>query len=292
MTKQNLAIMIPFNPHISFHGGSSIGSLIAHKWFADEYGAVFWDLLRASPHNAIRSAFFYDVKEKVVIYKGKVEYIKYKHDIDKKDEKYIPNWRRINWEQSQDPTQVWIKLHDIFRLKKYHKLADFYKRNNTSLKRVQNFAIIQDKDYKVIKEKNTINNIIDDHIYRLLLQENKLIERDVEDILWYFLVNKNLTFIDRQKGKENRLDVAFENNKGDLIIVEIKRGVADIDALDQIKMYMKNVQQKLGKKVKLGIILCRKAEFNLKEAIIKENNILLDEFHFRIEFPIINMQIK
>lgn len=292
MSKQNLAIMIPFNPHLRFHGGSSIGSLIAHKWFADEYGAVFWDLLRCSPHNNVNSAFFYDVKEKAVTHKGKVEYIRYKHDINKKDEKYIPNWRKINWEQSQDPTQVWIKLYDIFRLKRYHKLSDFYKRDNTTLKRVQNFAIVQDKNYKVIVENITINNIIDDKIYGLLIQKDKLIERDIEDVLWYFLVNKNLTFVDRQQGKDNRLDIAFENKKGDLIIVEIKKGVADVDTIDQIKKYMMDVQLKLNKKVKLGIILCRKAELNLKEVIKEENDIVLDEFHFNIEFPVINRHIQ
>jgi hypothetical protein len=280
------AIVIPFNPHLNFLGGSAVGSLIAHKWFADKNGAVFWDLIHVSPHPEIKTAYFYDNSEKAVTYKSKVDYIRRKEDIDKKDEKYIPNWRRVSWDREQDSGQVWLKLRNIYPLKRKSRLFDFIKMDRTNLERVQNCAIVMDRNLKVNREKVSVNETIDDYIYRLTTQINeKLKEKDIEEILWYLMLEKNLTFVDRQIGRDRRIDVAFKNNKGDYIVIEIKRGTADIYTLNQIKDYMKRIMTKEDTDRVVGIILCRKADLELVDAVRDEKNIFIDEYQFSMRFP-------
>lgn len=281
------AIIIPFNPHLNFYGGSAIGSLAAHKMFADRHGAVFWDLTRASTHDDIKTAYFYDTDEKAVTYKAKIEYIKPKEEIDPKEEKYIPNWRKVNWEDEQTPGQIWLKLKDIFPLKRKHALSDFLKASDGKrLKRVQNFAIVKDPNFKEEKIRFSTENFIDDYIHRLVShKEEKLQETDIEEMLWFLMLGKNLQYVERQKGKDNRIDIAFKGPKNQYIIVEIKKGTAGLETLKQIKRYMKNIKAKKKTKKLTGIILCRKADIKLQKAIKKEKNIHIDKYKFSINFP-------
>jgi hypothetical protein len=281
------AIVIPFNPHLDFWGGSAIGSLAAHKMFADKYGSVFWDLARSSPHHDVIVAYFYDVQERAVTFKSKVEFMELKNNINPNEEKYIPNWRKVNWEDKQTPGQVWLKLRDIFPLKRKHNLSDFEKiSDGKKLKRVQNFAIVKDPRFKEEKIRFSLDHFLDDYVYRLTYhRDEKLQETDIEEMLWFLMLEKNLKYVERQRGKDNRIDIAFKDHKDQFIIVEIKKGTAGIETLAQIKKYMKEIGIKRGAKKLLGIILCRKADAKLQKAVKKEKNIFIDEYKFLIDFP-------
>jgi len=280
------AIVIPFNPHLDFWGGSAIGSLPAHKMFADKHGSVFWDLAKAGSHYDIGIAYFYDTEEKAVTFKCKVEFMEPKENINPKEEKYIPNWRKINWEDEQTPGQVWLKLKDIFPLKRKHGLSDFQKvSDGKKLKRVQNFAIVKDPRFKEERMRFSLDRFVDDYVYRLVShRDEKLQETDVEEMLWFLMLEKNLEFVERQKGKDNRIDVAFKGYQNQYVIVEIKKGTAGLETLEQIKKYMKEVGTKRGAEKSLGIILCRKADMRLQKAVKKEKDIFLDEYKFSIDF--------
>jgi len=284
------AIIIPFNPHLDFHGGSAIGSLLAHKMFADKKGAVFWDLARAREYEDVKVAYFYDTDEKTVTFKAKIEYVKTKKKIALEEERFIPNWRKVNWEGKQEPGQVWLKLTDIFPLKRKHLLSDFRKvSDGERLRRVQNFAIVMDPDYKEERTVFSMERFVDDYIYRLVShEEEKLKEKDIEEMLWFLMQEKNLESIRRQEGKDNRIDVVFKGPKNQYVIVEIKRGTASIAPLEQIKRYINAVQTENETEKVFGIILCKKADVRLKQAVEKEERIYIDEYRFSIDFPKIN----
>jgi hypothetical protein len=286
------AIVIPFNPHINFWGGSAIGSLIAHKWFADKHGAVLWDLVHAGPHPEVKTAYFYDPEISAVTFKSIVERIERKENMDKNDEKFLPNWRKGDWDEKQEPGHVWLKLRDINPLKREYQLSRFTKISGGKLERVQNFAIVVDPELEVNKEKITVEEMIDDCIYRLAAQKDeKLEEKQIEEILWNLMLEKNLEFVDRQRGTDNRIDIAFRDSKGGFTVVEIKKSTADIATLDQIKRYMRDIMAKESTKQVSGIILCRKADADLQRAVKNEESIIIDEYKFSISFPRIKERI-
>ena len=281
-----IAVVIPFNPHLDFSSGSVTGSLIAHKLFADEHGAVFWDLVNACPHNEVKTAYFYDPKEKAVTFKSRVDLFDEKENIEKTEEEFLPNWRKEDWESCVEGDRVvWLKLGDIYPLKRKYSLSEFKKLDGERLGVVRNYALVVDGELEAKIEKITVDQVIDDHLYRLLTQENeKLQEKDIEEMLWNLMLKKNFEYIDRQK---NGRDVTFKDSKGGLIVIEIKKGTANIGTLDQIKRYMKEIMTRHSAAKVSGIILCKKADIELQEAVMNDNerNVVIDEYKLSISFP-------
>jgi len=104
-------------------------------------------------------------------------------------------------------------------------------------------------------------------------------------------LEKNLDFVDRQRGRDNRIDITFKDGKGNFIVIEIKRGTAGINTLDQIKRYLKEIMVKEDTEKASGIILCRKADVELEKAIENEKNLVIDEYKFSISFPKIKERV-
>lgn len=292
--KMDFAIVIPFNPHLDFWGGSAVGSLVAHKMFADIRGAVYWDLVQASPHWDIKTAYFYDPQEKAVTYRAELQLMLPKEDIKRTEIRYIPDWRRISWNDEQDLGQVWLKFRNIFPLKQKHRLSDFKKiSDGEKLRRVQNFSVVEDPHYTFRELRLSPKVYADDYIFRLATRkEEKLQEVDLERILYSIMLARNLKYVERQKGKNNRIDVAFRNRKNWYIIVEIKKGTANLQTLAQLKRYMKTFKKRKQVKKIFGVILCRKANVTLQKAIMKENNIKIDEYTFGMKFPRIEKMLS
>ena len=74
-------------------------------------------------------------------------------------------------------------------------------------------------------------------------------------MLWFLMLEKNLEYVERQKGKDNRIDITFKGPENQYIIVEIKKGTAGLETLEQIKRYMKDIKAKKKTKKLTGIIL-------------------------------------
>ncbi|KPV63566.1 MAG: hypothetical protein AOA66_0843 [Candidatus Bathyarchaeota archaeon BA2] len=104
-------------------------------------------------------------------------------------------------------------------------------------------------------------------------------------MVYGLMLEKNLEFVDRQRGRDNRIDITFKDDKGNFIVIEIKKGTADINTLNQVKRYMKEIMVKEAPEKVSGIILCRKADVELRKAVKNEKNILIDEYKFSISFP-------
>lgn len=287
---KKIAVVVPFNLHLDSLSGSVLGSLIAHKSFADRHCAVFWGLWNARPHPEVKTAYFYDAEEKAVTFKSRVEIFDKKENIEKSEEKFVPNYRKEYWDAEE--SLIWLKLRDICPLKRKRLLSEFTKWDGGRLESVRNFALVVDAELEAKTEKITVDLMIDDHLYRLITQENeKLQEKDIEEMLWNLMEEKNLEFIDRQRGRDNRIDIAFKDSKGGLIVIEIKKGSANIRTLDQIKRYMREIMTNQATDKISGIILCKKADVKLQEAVMNEKNIVIDEYKFSISFPKIEERI-
>lgn len=257
--------------------------------FADKHGAVYWDLAKASPHLDVHTAYFYDIEERAVAFKANVEFMAPKQSIRKEEERYIGNWRKINWNMPQDSGQVWLKLNNIFPLKRRHRLLDFQKASDgRKLERVRNFAIVKDPHFKNVKTRFSLAQYFDDYVYRLASGENeKLREKDIEEMLWFLMLDRNLEFVERQKGGDNRIDISFKKDKNNFVIIEIKKGTAGLKTLSQLKDYMKKISAERSPDKLLGIILCRKTDIDLREHIKNEKDIMIEEYRFKASFPTI-----
>lgn len=282
----NRAIMIPYNPHVDLEGGTGAGSLFAHKFFADRHGAVYWDLVNASPHNDIEVAYFYDPEERAVTYKAKVELIESKENLKEQERSYVPNFRISSWDGKQWRGEVWLKLKEILPLRRKHKLSNFKKvSDGKPLQIVRNFAIVKDPRFATKNEELSFDMFMDEHLYRLLSQvHEKLKEADIEEMLWLRMMERNLEFVERQKGNKDRLDIAFRRGN-EYVVVEIKRGTADLETLEQIKRYVQKIEKERKPSKLNGIILCRKANISLQRAVEKEKGVSIDQIKFSASFP-------
>jgi hypothetical protein len=260
--------------------------------FADRHGAVYWDLEKGSCSTEITTAYFYETEKGAVTSRATVDFIEKKENLKPAEEKYVPNWRKVNWETKQSQSQVWVKLRDIFPLKRKHELGDFRKAiDNDVLKRVQNFAIVSDPSFKSRSIRFSLDDFLDDYIYRLSFQKNeKLRENDIEEMLWFMMLDKNLEYVERQRGKDDRIDVAFKNKKNEFVVVEIKKETAGLEALAQIRRYMEKIERERNPRSLAGIILCRTADLYLQKKVEDlekrgEVRITVDEYKFSIDFP-------
>jgi hypothetical protein len=87
----------------------------------------------------------------------------------------------------------------------------------------------------------------------------QILERDLENYLVKepHTLGKKLKVVDRQMNTPvGRLDILFEDRRGDLIVAELKLDFIGRDAVRQIKNYMRFVRHEMHKKVR-GIIVCK-----------------------------------
>ncbi|HYA11908.1 MAG TPA: hypothetical protein VEF37_02850, partial [Thermodesulfovibrionales bacterium] len=71
-----------------------------------------------------------------------------------------------------------------------------------------------------------------------LLVAGKITEKDIEELFFNRLAD-TLLFVERQGSfkKARRLDLLFKNRLGNFVLYELKKDVAKISALHQIKRY-------------------------------------------------------
>jgi len=282
------SIIIPMNPHRSYAGGSTPGSIIANKWFADRKGAVLISCdqgRKDGKYPSIPLGYFYDSERHLVTHNFKIEKMTNYAGLSKSDvETYLPGWRLDLYKQGPSDRQIWLKIKNIFELKVPRTLSFFGKR------RCQSYVYSDvNMDLPVKKEKTSPDDFIDDIIYRCTISKtDKLLESDLETILWACIVKSGATHLDRQlsrdtdaNGKERiRLDIFLRTRRGDFVVIELKRGTADFEALKQIRQYMEKIKQEYEVKEIEGIIMAREAERKLTDKLDKTADVSFEPYRF------------
>jgi hypothetical protein len=117
------------------------------------------------------------------------------------------------------------------------------------------------------------------YVLRSTEEVAETIEKDVE----YFVAN-NPALIGRLIGKkltrrdqqlpigEGRLDVLFEDQKRNLVVVELKVGRIGRDALQQLRSYIRDLQKETNKDI-LGVIVCAGVMPAYEEELRKQKGI-------------------
>ena len=293
------ALLIPANPARVFGGeAGNEGSIIAHAIKIEEEGAVIWRLMMPGnhysidfPHQDIRRGYIYDSSEKRVTHVCDISWIKQMSELSFREVRRLCLGElRPGPDYDRRTTYFWIiKITSIYALKTTHRIQDFKKFSNgeplSSILRT--YAIIRDPEYAHHDKHVTRGEIISNHMADLLLQ-GRITERDIENLFFYKLM-KNSKVIRRQGAfrKAGRLDILVENRLGHLTVYELKKGLATISALDQVKRYMRALAQeeKGSNKNISGVILARDADPDLRRALNKKPNsdVVFKKYIFRVE---------
>jgi len=287
------AILIPANPNLEYVGGGNEGSIIAHAVRIEEEGADIWCLVVPGNwegsdfrHGDIRAGYLYDVPEKRVTHLCKIEWIKLLSCVPFREaNKYSPVRfkTRRNFQQRSKGLYA-LKITSILALKRVHRPENFLKYDDgRPVKRVMNYCIVQDPHFAHHDKHATRDEIMSSHTADLLLR-GRVTEKDIEDLFFYRLM-KTARIVSRQGAfrKAGRLDLLVEDRLGQLIVYELKKGVAGPPVLEQVKRYMKGcAKEHRGKRIR-GVILARGAEPELLEALLKEPNVEFKKYRFSIE---------
>jgi hypothetical protein len=287
------AILIPANPNLRYESGSNEGSIIAHAVRIEEEGADIWCLVVPGNwegsdfhHGDIRVGYLYDVPEKRVTHLCKIEWIKpFSRVRFREANKYsaVRFKTRRSFEQRSKGLYA-VKITSILALKRGHRPEDFLKYDNGKpVERVMNYCIVENPHFAHHDKHVTRGEIMSNHMADLLLH-GRVTEKDIEDLFYYRLM-KNARIVDRQGALRNggRLDLLVEDSCGNFVVYELKKGVAGLAALKQVKGYMKGCSKEhRGKRIR-GVILAQDAEPGLLDALEKEPNVEFKKYWFRIE---------
>jgi hypothetical protein len=293
------AIVIPANPKNDFGDeAGNEGSIIAHAIKIEEEGAVIWRLMMPGnhcnidfPHQEIRNGYLYDSSERRVTHVCHIAWIKQMSELSFREvRKLCLGELKPGPSYVKRTTYFWIlKITGIFALKSVHRLQDFKKfRNGERLASIlRTYAIVEDPGYAHHDKHITRGEIISNHMADLLLQ-GRITEKDIEDLFFYKLM-KNCRVIKRQGSFRDagRLDLLVENRLGNLTIYELKKGLATVAALEQVRRYMDALAKEKSDKAKriTGVILARDSDPELKRALSlpRNSDITFKRYYFRVE---------
>jgi hypothetical protein len=289
------AILIPANPDLEFASGRDAGSIIAHAVTIEKKGADLWGLFvpgggEASefPHSDIRAAYLYDVRKKGVTHACDIEYIKPRSEVGYKEFVDTTGLKFENRTQFLKLAKRFyaVKIKNIFALERVHRPEDFKKwKDGKPVGKVMNYCIVRDPHFVHHNRDMTRGLIMSDHLAALLLR-GRVTEKDIEDLFYYKLTNG--ATIEEQQGTfvdAGRLDLLVRDRFGDLVVYELKKGVARPAVLKQIHEYMKACEKKYNgsaRKIR-GVILARDAEPGLIDALKREPDIEFRKYWFSVE---------
>jgi Holliday junction resolvase-like predicted endonuclease len=118
---------------------------------------------------------------------------------------------------------------------------------------------LTEKDAKLLfDEIKAQENKECDYTLRSSEEVAETLERDIERLITQNpnLIRKGLKLLGSQRRTDDgRLDVLFEDQAGNLVVVEVKLGHIGRDAIQQIKNYVRYLRKQQNKKVS-GIIVC------------------------------------
>ena len=308
------AIVVPVNPNISYYGGMFIGRILPHIAHIKKTGGVLWNCGRAFPHyyKDIKKGYFYETDKKAVTYEFDIIKI---YDWSNKDvlafflnqlnqekasgieEKYVPIFRKNDLDAIQYEFEIGTRKNAIgIVIKEINALEEpispqrlIKVSDNKPIKTnaaVQSHPIVYyNSKFKILKRDLDPNKMIHNHIIKII-EAQQYTERDIENILEYSLYNSDYEFVERQPTlKEGRIDILYKT-KDSYNVIELKKGVADISALDQINTYIENVKKEYNISNVKGIIICETATEQLKDTINKFPEISLNQFTFTVNFSL------
>ena len=289
------AILIPANPHLEYVGGGNEGSIIAHAVRIEDKGADIWRLVvpgnrqaRDFPHDDIRTGYLYDVHEKRVTHVCEIKWIKPLLGVSFREvRKYVAEKFKTRRQFEQRGKSFYaIKIVNILALKRIHCPKEFSKyADGKPVERVMNYCIVQDPHFAHHDKHVTRGEIMSTHMADLLLR-GRVTEKDIEDLFSYRLM-KSARILIRQGSFRNagRLDLLVEDRLGNLVVYELKKGVAGLAALEQVKRYMKAYANEHGVSAKRmrGVVLAQDAEPELLDALRKVPNVEFKKYWFSIE---------
>lgn len=295
----NKAILISANLKANYAPGTeNVGNILAHASHIEKAGAALWGIAISGdksksfthfPHPEIKKGYFYSVADKAVTHVIDIEFIKTANEIETAKLKreisgYLIESRKGYWKDGSD-SFFWMKMLNIYKLKKSHALQDFnLYSTNESIRNCRNYAIVNDPEYKHHNRLITRREIMHDYIADLLLT-GTVTEKDIEELFAYRL-SDNLELVDRQGSFERggRLDLLYKKSNK-YTVFELKKSVAELPALSQIKGYMQEVQKKYkidSANIK-GVILSKSIDPALARALTKETNITAKTYYFSID---------
>jgi len=287
------SVIIPMNPHGSYSGGSTPGSIIAQKWFADLKGDVTISFDKGcryvnSPEKP-NLGFFYDTSRGKVTHRFSIVDVTDDDGIGKYVEEFLPPWRQeLRETKLKDEEQrTWLVITDIFELKEPKELAYFDK------KRCQSFVYSsKGSELTYCEKKLSLDDFIDDIVFRCAVSEtDKFTEDSLEWIIWALIVINNAEYVKRQRSYEDddkkklRLDILMKTPKGEYVVIELKLERAEKEALhNQLRRYMENVKKESHPAKLKGIIMARKASPDLVEELKKPENADISFVPYKFEF--------
>jgi len=271
-----------------------VGNVLAHASRIEKEGAVLWNFSKPNrgvshsfPHPEIKRGYFYNVADKAATHVFDIEYIRNADQIKEKRSiyRYLIESRKPSWKEERDET-YWMKITTIYRLKREHSLHDFRKyADQKPLVICRNYAIVVDPHFQHHNEQITRREIMSDYIGDLLAV-GKVTEKNIEELFSYRLAEK-LSLVERQGSfrKAGRLDLLYKNRLGRYTLYELKKSIAKLPALDQIKRYMKCSIEKHRIRLKdiEGVILAKSIDPELAKALSKEPRISAKTYFFSIE---------
>lgn len=273
----------------------NVGNVLAHASHIEKEGAVLWSIVKPGqqngnpfPHPEIKRGYFYNVTDKAITHVFDIEYFNTADEIpeDKRIiQRYLIDSRKTGWKDRREEF-YWMKISGIYRLKREHHLHDFKKyKNRKPLLLCRNYAIVVDSHFQHYNDKVTRREIMSDYIGDLLCA-GKVNEKDIEELFSYRLADK-LALIERQGSfqKAGRLDLLYKNRLGRYVLYELKKDIAKLPALEQIKRYMKFwvKKYKITSQNMTGVILAKSIDPDLYKALRKESNIEARTYFFSID---------
>jgi len=151
---------------------------------------------------------------------------------------------------------------------------------------------VEPKDSYIIEDISDIDDVDDmDVVESIFSYERDLQKALVAQIKAKKIFSEYKIFGENEEGIEysidnKRIDVLLESNlKNELLVIELKAGIAKKDVLGQISEYMGKLMRKFPEKSINGLIIASEIDDSLKEACLPNPNIKTKKY--RIELTII-----
>ena len=136
-------------------------------------------------------------------------------------------------------------------------------------------STIPDIDYKGSNDSEETLQYESDLQASMVSQINELFPE-------YKIIGENNEGVEYEIGGK-KIDILLEKNNGDLLVIELKPGIADYEVFGQISMYIGLLMEKFPERVIKGFVIAGEMDASLKYAIKTTDNIGLKTYKIKSE---------